>query len=299
MIKTRLKLLLYCLSLLLVLVLPVFADPMIPTTTKVFITQNGIPVDSTVDFSLDCFGRTVFYGYDYLPRHGIEKALNITGDDDIVYAYSATCRPTENCIVHKPDKPWMINISHCDLSGTYKGQPFLLKNFSTEPMSLSERKIQWAGEQSYYVITDKAERECSNQKAIEDQACEKILNKNLETASNSSAYPEFWQCGNESVARYFECVKNNGIWINETNAGDALTYYELQFDIPSDNKKMGTATSPGMRPEIFNKSTIFSINPLSDRSLQDYTVKSISPAVPRSPVESLFCRILSIFNASC
>lgn len=299
MIKKRWLILLYCLSTLLVLILPVYANPMIPIMTKVFITQNGNPVNDTVDFSLDCFG-TEIYGFNDLHKHGIEKALNITEDDDVVYAYTATCRPAEHCIVHKPDTPWMIKISHCDLSGTYKKQPFLLKNFSTEPMSSSVHSVLTLGKQrNNYIITYQAERECYNQRVIRDHACEKFKNKSLETETTSGATPEYWQCGNESVAEYFACIKNNGTWINETEAGEALQYYELQFDIPSDNKNMGTETSPGMLPEIFNNSTIFSINPLSDRSLQLYTVQTVSPAVPRNPVESLFCRILSIFNTSC
>ncbi len=132
--NTRWLVLFFCLSSVLVLVLPVYANPMISTMTKVIITQNGIPVDDTVDFTLDCYGRPIDWpGYLDLPRYGVEKLLNIIGYNDAVYAYTATCRPAENCIVHKPDIPSNLIISHCDISGTYKGQPFLLKNFSREP----------------------------------------------------------------------------------------------------------------------------------------------------------------------
>jgi hypothetical protein len=299
--NTRWLVLFFCLLAVLVPVLPVYANPMISTMTKVIITQNGIPVDDTVDFSLDCYGRPPDWpGYLDLPRYGVEKLLNIIGYNDAVYAYTATCRPAENCIVHKPEIPSTLIISHCDISGTYKGQPFLLKNFSREPVMSSVREIvlldTW---ENTYAIPVQAQRECSDQRTLRDNACKKNFNESQVTKSDSGATPEYRHCQDESKAAFFACIKDNGTWINETEVGGASHYNELWFDIPSDNNSKGTVTRPDILPETYNKNTTFTTHPLSGRSEQCYTVQTISPTIPRSPVESLFCGILSMVNLSC
>jgi hypothetical protein len=273
MIKTKWLVLVYCLSTLLFLVLPVYANPVQPLVARVFITQNGIPVDDTVDFSLDCFGVNKYHKNMDLERYGVKKVLNVTGDEDTVYAYSGTCRPGENCIVYKPDTPWIIEISHCDLSGTYKGQPFLLKNFSREPMMSSERMIVKVDSQKEsYALHYAVYRECNDERSAHDLTCKIFLTKNRSTGVSETG-PEYRQCRNESETKKSACIRNNGTWLNKTEVGDAISFYELSFDIPTENKTTGTIT--------------------------DSAIHTISPTLPRSPVESLYCGIMSVFNASC
>lgn len=290
MIKTKWLVLIYCLSAFLVLVLPVYANPMTPTMTEVFITQNGIPVDDNVAFSLDCHGKS-FY------RPG---GFNLSDEHDAVYAYTATCIPAKKCYIYKPDTPWKIIISHCDLSGTYKGQPFLLKNFSTSPMESTGRRIMVLGNpENVYTIPYDAERACYDQRYARDNACHKKYREINTSTGYSEFTPDLSLCQNESNAEFFACIKNNGTWINKTAVQGASQYNELRFDIPSDNKAMGTGTGPGMLPGIMNKDTTSSFDQISDSNKQDFTVQTITPTIRRSPVESLYCGILSVFNASC
>jgi len=288
--KTRWLILLYCLSLLLALVLPVYANPMTPTMTEVFITQNGIPVDDNVAFSLVCHGKSIY-------RPG---GLNLSDENDAVYAYTATCIPAKKCYIYKPDTPWKIKISHCDLSGTYKGQPFLLKNFSTIPMESTSRRIMVLGNQeNVYTIPYNAESACYDQRYARDNACHKKY-RDINTSTGYDEFtPDFSLCQNESTADFFTCIKNNSTWINKTVVEDASQYYELRFDIPSDNKTMGTGTGPGILPGIMYKNTTSSLNQISDPNKQDFTFQTTPPTIRRSPLESLYCSILSIFNASC
>lgn len=273
MIKSRGLFLLYCLSAFLVLVLPVYSNPMQPTMTEVFIAQNGIPVDSVVDFSLDCYGVNKYHKDLDLEKYGVKKILNVTGDDDTVYAYAGSCRPDENCVVYKPDLPWVIQISHCDLSGTYKGQPFLLKNFSREPLLSSGRMVMKLGNQKepYAVFYDDY-RQCTLQQSAGELGCKIFLTKNISTGISETT-PEYRQCRNEYEAKKSACIINNATRLNTMDVRDAIEYNELRFEIPSDNKTTGTAIG-----------------------LDVYT---ISPIIRRSPVESLYCSILSIFNISC
>lgn len=208
MIMARCMVLVGCLTTLLFLILPVYANPMQPTMTKVFITQNGIPVDDTVDFSLDCFGKAIDLpgGSFDLSRYGIEKAQNLTGDNDAVYTYAATCKPAENCIVYKPDMPWLLRISYCDLSGTYKGRPFLLKNFSRNSMESSLEKILVFGDKrETYALTQEAWTSCYDQRNKNERACDKFMIKGAQDIVNESGVyrtdlgPDYWRCGDNAT----------------------------------------------------------------------------------------------------
>jgi len=290
-----------CLFALLLLFLPGSANPMIPTMTEVFITQNGIPVDDTVDFSLDCYGSVgdwIGTKENLLSKYGLRKALNITGDDDAVYSYTATCRPAEHCIVYKPDMPWTIRISHCDLSGTYKGQPFLLKNFSREPMLASTRMIKIFGyEPETLTITEKEDWLCDDQQDLLDQNCEdKFIDHNSPPGTPGET-PEYWQCQNKSYEVLRACLRSHGTPMNETDVRQAQYYYELRFDIPSGDELRETRSNPGVVPDLVGKDRRSPIIPFSDTALKVSTVP-VSPA-RRSPVESLYCRILNFFGTSC
>ena len=286
--------------------MPVHANPMQPTMTEVFITQNGSPVDDTVDFSLDCFGHVRDWpgGLDF-NKYGLKKALNATGDNDAVYAYSATCRPAEKCYIHNPDMPWMIKISYCDLSGTYRGKPFLLKNFSREPMLSSESEITQFGEQcETYTLSKQAETRCHDQRLRNERACDTFIIKGApDFVNESGSYrtdlgPDYWQCRENSTQAMFSCIRNNGMRMNETEVKDALSYYQLRFDIPTDIQPMRTGTRPAVLPdqsrENSTSSTLF-----SDKNMQSDRVQTISPGIQRSPVESLYCGILNIISISC
>jgi len=127
--------LIICLSALLLFIVPTFADPMTPTVTRVYITQNGSPITSNVDFSMKCYGNlrhTASTDAISLSEHKLSKILNYSGSDDYQYSYSATCGPGQ-CDIYEPYDTWMLIISHCDLSGTYQGQSFTITNFSNDP----------------------------------------------------------------------------------------------------------------------------------------------------------------------
>jgi hypothetical protein len=299
MMKTRWLIFSGCFFALLLLFLPVSANPMIPIMTEVFISQNGIPVNDTVDFSLDCYGKTINWpgGFDF-KKYGLGKAPDTTGDVDAVYSYGATCRPTERCFVYKPDTPWTIRISHCDLRGTYKDQPFLLKNFSREPMLTSTREIKTLGTgRETYTIPQKEWRQCKDQQSRSDRDCEKKFIDQNSPPGTSGVTPEYWQCQNKSFEVLLSCMRSHGTPMNETDVRQAQYYYELRFDIPSGDEMRENRSNPGIVPDLVGKDKGSPIIPFSDTALKISTIP-VSPA-RRSPVESLYCSILDFFGTSC
>jgi len=295
MIKTRWLVLLGFLYVFLVFFQPVFADPMQPLVTKVYITQDGTPLNDSVDFSLDCFGR-VGMDENFFSKHGLKKILNITDGNDAILSYTATCKPHENCYIYSPDIPWMISISFCHLSGTYKGQPFLLKNFSRDRIQYPGLMLMGVGDRHHiYAVSSDSFRQCKDEENIKNRACEKQF-KDTKTWNYT---PEYFQCQNNSLNEVLVCIRNNGTLMNETEVKGAIRYNELQFDIPSDNKRTETRTSSAVKNSIISKNPESATISPTGQIPQNSSVQILFPNVARSPVESIYCDILRFFGFSC
>jgi hypothetical protein len=124
----------YCILILLLSSIPASADPITVTVTRVNITQNGNPITSSVDYTMNCYGHSFYVGdASWRAGHKITKILNSSGTDDYQYSYSATCEPGR-CDIYEYYDTWAMMISHCDINGTYQGHPFIIRNFSQDPL---------------------------------------------------------------------------------------------------------------------------------------------------------------------
>src|SRR5208337_5666077 len=85
--------LLCCTGMTVILVIPVYADPIETTLTSFFIQQDNEPVNDTVDFSVKCYG---FYNEYRLKSLGLSKNQNTSSNPELVYSYSVSC-PQGSC----------------------------------------------------------------------------------------------------------------------------------------------------------------------------------------------------------
>lgn len=123
-----------CMVALIVFFVPVYADPITLTVTRVNITQNGVPITSAIDYTMTCYGHSFYEGNpSWMKEHQITKILNISGTDDFEYSYSAHCDPGR-CDIYEIYDTWTMKMSHCDIKGTYQGRPFVIRNFSKDPL---------------------------------------------------------------------------------------------------------------------------------------------------------------------
>lgn len=122
-----------CTIALIVLFIPVSADPITLTVTRVNITHNGVPITSAVDYMMTCYGHSFIEGSpEWMKLHQITKIINISGDD-FEYSYSPHCNPGR-CDIYEIYDTWTMKMSHCDINGTYQGHPFIIRNFSRDPL---------------------------------------------------------------------------------------------------------------------------------------------------------------------
>jgi len=131
----KIKNVFYCCTIvLIVLFIPVSADPITITVTRVIITQNSTPITSAVNYTMDCYGHSFSEGdSSWLAAHKIVEIQNSSGTENSRYSYSAHCNPGR-CDIYEYYDTWMMAISHCDISGVYEGHPFIIRNFSRDPL---------------------------------------------------------------------------------------------------------------------------------------------------------------------
>jgi len=109
-------------SLLVLLSANNYADTISPTVTRVYVQENGKPVNAPVLFAMSCFG--------IYSRPGQEVPKEYTPQE--VFSFSATC-PSYGCTIYEH---YYVNyriIDYCDLSGTAGDLSFSIPRFSTTP----------------------------------------------------------------------------------------------------------------------------------------------------------------------
>jgi len=297
MIKKRWLQLLVCLVISLGFIPPVCAPtPITPSITQFFFTLNGMPAGDNVDFTLDCYGKGKYPRLNYSYYDLKESPFEPT-DTDPINRFKARCMPSRPCYVWKPDDPDLI-FSSCDLSGTYKGKPFLLKNISWRSIWSTERPIRKVGNnQEYYAMPWVSDGKCLDQLDRTKRECWLTFRKFNSSTGYYENSPDSVNCENNAEDVYSESVRKNGRWVNSTEAKRSVYYYEFRFDIASNTQTTITDNFTGYQPNI---SPGFNTSVPTLRSEQSASnTRSDSTGTRRDPVESLYCTILNFFGASC
>lgn len=268
-----------CALVAVALVLPVYANPIESTITKIYIQKDNQPVDGPVNFTMNCYGSyKTFY-----------QKLNIsrknTSPEAPVFSYSLNCS-SQGCPLYLYYNTWMLNIGSCDIEGTYQGHPFTIRNYSRGPQpdcdSVDEPDCEWDDKQvcdnnlSYTGRRDEDSSECWQTYDLAMKQCDQDMKAQTNISEGEEKYR---QCDRKANAEWQECRKSHTYNINLTRS-DVLNnpydkhapsrYCELRFNIPSDNM-----------------------------TLEMMALPTESLFVPKSPVESLYCSLLSIFGARC
>ncbi|HVN73506.1 MAG TPA: hypothetical protein VMT44_02795 [Methanoregula sp.] len=266
-LKTNLILLcLLCAAL--ALAMPAHGDPIENTITKIFVEDRGRPVDDFVNFSMNCHGSLP----EWWPRR-LDDSPNASGTD-LVFHYSIDCQP-EGCAIYDPYDTWMMKIISCDVNGSYKGTQFLFRNFSGDPQP-----------ECYSIMNaDSEDNELRGVYDIDDNNCfeiyensSRLCGKLFDINGNDTEYDAYRQCTDRSQTELSACKTRNSqpIRVNKTEllsypiGAEPTRYCELMFDLHPVN---GAAVHP-----IFSHA---------------------SGIAHRSPVESLYCSLLSFFGAEC
>lgn len=105
--------------------LPVLADAIIPSRTIVYFSADGKPFEGQVGFSINCSG--------YLCRDSSCTPYSASSKKDTVFSYSASC-PSYGCAIYQSLYLSHRRIISCDMEGTADGTPFVIRNFSENPV---------------------------------------------------------------------------------------------------------------------------------------------------------------------
>lgn len=197
-----------------------------------------------------------------------------------------TCTP-DNCIRwNKLFATYDMAISSCDLEGIYKGQPFVVKNFSTTPepdLSACSELQHWRinKKNHYAILRQEDENNCENHYHNASKQCSDAeYSKNLRVSSQEerqAANREYSQCIQNAESEQQACYRTYSTvnvteldLLGERAGGLAPWLCQQRLDIPV----AGQDTGPG-----------------SGTATGLY--------LPRRPVESLYCSFLDVFGARC
>jgi hypothetical protein len=261
-----------CLGLFVsILVVSVSANPLTETITKVYIQKDNLPVDTPVNYSMNCYGSyiTTFPG-----QGSNEQKLS---PQNPVYSYSLNCS-SYGCPSYTFYNTWMVNITSCDIEGTYLGKSFIIRSFSKKP----EPDCYWVDEpenksSEYYTgIRIEDSSECwKDHERLSDQ-CDALIKSDKNEVIWRERYTE---CHKKINAEEEDCKKSrfrilnltkDDILNNPWGKSTPTRYCQLWFKIPSESATPEMTTHP-----------------------------TGSLTVSYSPVATLYCNILSIFGSRC
>ena len=267
---------------------PVSADEIYPTITHVFFDRDGVPFNGSVHYTVNCYGVNYFG-----KAEPAAPAHNATPSPDIVYSYSATC-PEYGCIIYEPYHLNYLSTDRCDVTGTAGGNPFTIANFSDTPIpdctELQPYTIGGGRGGGYYNGTPEYDA-CVNETRRHRDQCDQYLaacdplndpacgNREID-GKKVKETPSYRACMDTADREKTDCDKylkkvdpsTFVMWKDPATGSEAPARRacELRLTVPSDTLKPMATTSP-----------------------------VIPAAYPKSPVESLYCSILSIFGARC
>ncbi|NMB79175.1 MAG: hypothetical protein GYA23_08785, partial [Methanomicrobiales archaeon] len=252
---------------LLFLLQPVCADPIVATTTRVFITDNGTPVDSPVRFTMSCRGSLPHMnpGPAWLDDHRITKLLNGSGENEYEYSYTATCNPG-TCLIYEPYDTWAMKITSCDITGTYQDKQFRITSFSRDPAPPACRPLVLTSERwidgTFYAVSHDDQMRCQYEKINRTIACGTIIGiettevdggltmtRNTSFTAGRDAEDRHQECMTAAEAGYKACARDHGMLMDTREiARGADRYCELHFAIPADAGPRGGVPPGGGDP---------------------------------------------------
>jgi hypothetical protein len=249
------------------LVFPVHANPVIPTLTKFYFMENDKPVDSPVNFSLDCYGT--YSEWIIMSATSIES---VPGQDNVIHI-SQIC-PPDGCSAFHYNNPWSENVTSCVLEGEYKGKPFVVRDFKKQYDGnwfwVDDTDAEING--TYSGINSSDSNACYASFKFREDQCNQLypLQESEDLQKKNSL------CWIEAYDEEQECVKHNTHLINLTRADEEDT--------------------PSNVVSVFAEYYIV-IHP--NTTSYNATARVITNSAPLSPVASLYCTLLSFFGAKC
>lgn len=267
-----------CLGILLSLIpVSVFANPTPRTRSiQLFLEKDGRPYNESVIFSMECYG----YFASLTDHHKFlyNKSENDPNPPMEVFSLSGNC-PSYGCFLplstrSPPDIYWEPESSElCKLNGTTTGQSFVIWNISDiTGIECFKRSDQWDVEKKvgrishYYKFTSDYYSCKKRLETLGEQCQEYLVNSNQEQQESTITDNQCVHLYNHQAL----LCDSNLQEINISSINPAEYICKFRFDIPPDYQTSDNQGSPNE-----------------------------SRYIPRSPIESLYCSLLSIFGARC
>ncbi|MDO9324194.1 MAG: hypothetical protein Q7T80_04460 [Methanoregula sp.] len=287
-----------CVSIIALLLLscPVCGDTLIPTNTQVYFEKDGQPFNESVQFTVECYGYRCDWN-NCTPPAGTGNISETA--PAVIFSYSATC-PGYGCTIYEPFYLNYRQIDRCDLDGVTNKGNFTLQNFSTTPLPQCNDFQQYniGIGADYYRETPEFTR-CENESYNDSDLCDQYVVPCNPTADKDCGNwiiddkyvkdsPKSSECREDAHRKRRECEvylkkvdpSSMVLWKNNYNGKEepAMRVCEQRFSIPSSGPATALNQSiPGQNPGAPVSSTIYY----------------------QSPVESLYCGILSLFGTRC
>jgi hypothetical protein len=246
---------------------PAAANPVIPTLTKFYFTENGKPVDSPVNFSLDCYGT---YS-DWIIRSATTRE-NAPGQD-LVISISETCLPG-GCSVFDFNNPWLENVSSCVFEGSYKGKPFVVRDFKKQYDGnwfwVDDTDAEVNG--TYAGIKSSDSNACGSSFDSREDQCNQLYNQH----GSEDIQEKNRQCWIEAYDKSMECKREHTSVINLNKSEERNT--------PS---------------RVVSAFAEYHIAISSESSPANGTVQIGINSTPHSPIASLYCALMNLFGVKC
>jgi hypothetical protein len=272
-----------CLVIVVFLAGPVCANPIEMSYTKFIITQNNSSFNDSFDFSMNC------YGYK-MPRGSYINSAPTYG---VVFSTPVSCLPGDCGYWNEYRRAGSLGINSCNIVGSYQGQSFTIENFTTDPESRCFSIENDFENKTSYAVPVKESEECWNQYTLAEDACATKYDRN-----NDSTKHNYYSCDRKLYSEQKNCAQDHGNLINDPEIlkYSPIWYCELRFDIGNGNSSLNipspSDTLVGYAGTAQPSSNFTSIG-------EDTPSPPALHYTPRSPIESLYCGILSIFGAKC
>ena len=298
--------------LIVLFVFPVCADEINPTITHVFFEKDGMPYNESVHFTVNCYGYAC-RGWDCrAPEDLLARSGNYS--QEVIFSFHASC-PEYGCTIHEPYyHVGRKYIDSCSVEGVTGSGNFTLQNFSRTPTphctDLMPYEIgmgvgkYYNGTPDYLECLDETRTSaemCNNFAVTCDPSTDHDCGYWVINGTNMKETEKSRSCREHSAMRQEAC----NIYLKEVDPATmdmwkdpdsdhtepARRTCELRFTVPSDNRTAVTAGAITQKP----------VDGPLDHPGANFTFGPRVSATSRgmSPVESLYCSLLSIFGARC
>lgn len=208
----------------------VSADELYPTITHVFFEKDGKPFNTTVYYTVTCYGHRI---NSWNPRPEEIAAAHSTPPEN-VYSYPATC-DHYGCNVYEP---YYLNYritESCDLVGESATLDFTIKNFSSTPLPQDCTDVQQFGFHKPSAAPNPLYDTCIDASEPKSESCLELMipcvsagsnlcrtvdNRSLEVTAASDA------CFNHAR----NAVRDCDIWKNRDEYYNSTPAYEQCMD---------------------------------------------------------------------